>query len=92
MPYLINYEQILKKSKADYDIIIWDRFGIEKRSAFVYRDRKYGHRRGLLDYYRYQKFINKHLDSAAVSYTHLDVYKRQAVPISDAACMSWPHP
>lgn len=77
MPYLINYEQILKKSKADYDIIIWDRFGIEKRSAFVYRDRKYGHRRGLLDYYRYQKFINKHLDSAV--YDKLIVF---GVPLS----------
>ncbi len=57
MPYVGNYETILKENNIDYDIINWDRFGIEEISEFTYRDNKIGHQRSFFDYYRYYKFI-----------------------------------
>ena len=61
MPYIGNYEFVLKNKKVDYEIINWDRFGIENMNKNVYKDSKIGHRRGLLDYYRYSKFIKSKL-------------------------------
>ena len=64
MPYVGNYENILKENKVDYDIINWDRFMIEDRkSSMKYRDTKVGHQRNFFDYYKYKKFIVKHLNT-----------------------------
>ena len=56
MPYVRYYTRIFEEMNVDYDIINWDRFGIEKRGEFVYRDSKFGHKRGVLDYLGYVKF------------------------------------
>ncbi len=61
MPYVDNYVTILKENNADYTIINWDRFGIEEKTEFTYRDRKVGHQRSFFDYCRYKQFIVKHL-------------------------------
>lgn len=63
MPYVKNYETILKENNIDYDIINWDRFGNEEISEFTYRDSKVGHQRNFFDYYNYKKFIIRHLNS-----------------------------
>lgn len=59
MPYVGNYEEIIKEIQIDYDIIYWDRFGIESNSEFVYQDFKVGHKRNIIDYYKYSKFVSK---------------------------------
>lgn len=56
MPYISNYTRILDEINVDYNVIIWDRFGIEKVSEFTYRDSKIGHQRNFLDYYKYSRF------------------------------------
>jgi len=64
MPYVGNYENILKKNKVEYDIINWDRFDIEdKINPCKYRDKKIGHKRNYFDYCMFKKFIVKILDS-----------------------------
>ncbi len=63
MPYVENYEAMLEESNIEYDVINWDRFGIEERSGFIYRDNKTGHQRGLFDYYKFKRFAAKHLNS-----------------------------
>lgn len=63
MPYVENYEIILKENNLDYDIINWDRFNMEdENNPFKYKDKKIGHRRNFFDYYKYKKFIIKHLN------------------------------
>ncbi len=63
MPYVGNYEKILKENHVDYDIINWDRFNIEDgNNSLKYRDLKTGHQRNLIDYYKFNKFIKKRLD------------------------------
>jgi len=63
MPYVNNYEKLLKLNNVKYDLINWDRFQIEdKKSELKYRDSKIGHQRNFLDYYRYKKFIVKKLN------------------------------
>lgn len=62
MPYVNNYVTILKENNADYTIINWDRFGIEEKSKYTYRDDKIGHQRNFFDYYKYYKFIKEILD------------------------------
>lgn len=57
MPYVNNYIKVLKENHADYHIINWDRFGIEKEGNLTYRDKKIGHRRNYYDYYLYKRFI-----------------------------------
>ena len=57
MPYVSNYERILKENYVDYDIINWDRFSIEKESEFTYRDSKIGHQRSFLDYFKFSRFV-----------------------------------
>jgi hypothetical protein len=57
MPYLSLYKRILDSSDVKYDVIYWDRFGIEEHSEFVYRDSKVGHRRGFVDYFMYSRFV-----------------------------------
>jgi len=57
MPYVDNYVNVLKENRADYDIINWDRFSIEKEDNLTYRDKKTGHRRNYYDYYLYKRFI-----------------------------------
>lgn len=59
MPYVDNYTKVLNELDVDYDIINWDRFGIEEQSEFIYRDSNIGHQRGFLDYLRYSKFVLK---------------------------------
>jgi hypothetical protein len=62
MPYVGNYEKILKENNVDYTIINWDRFQIEDTyDEFKYRDKKVGHQRRILDYFKYKKFIIKKL-------------------------------
>ncbi|WMM24323.1 hypothetical protein RBU61_15520 [Tissierella sp. MB52-C2] len=72
MPYVKNYEPLLKERDIDYNIINWDRFGIEEISEFSYRDNKVGHQRNFFDYYKYKKFIIKHLNS--VKYDKIIVF------------------
>lgn len=57
MPYVENYKLIINELGVDYDIINWDRFNIEEESDLVFRDSKVGHKRGLLDYFKYSKFV-----------------------------------
>ena len=46
MPYVDNYEKVLKENNIDYTIINWDRFQIEDaNSEFKYRDKKIGHQK-----------------------------------------------
>lgn len=40
MPYVSNYEVILKNKNIDYDIINWDRFHIEDKDSHL----KYSHK------------------------------------------------
>ena len=63
MPYVENYTDILNETDVDYDIINWDRFGIEEESSFIYKDNKIGHQRGILDYYKFKRFVSKHLNT-----------------------------
>lgn len=64
MPYVSNYEKILKGKNVDYDIINWDRFNIEDEdNSLKYRDSKIGHQRNFLDYYEFKKFIIKSINS-----------------------------
>lgn len=63
MPYIRNYEGILKQNKVDYTIINWDRFQIEdNKSEFIYKDNKIGHKRNYYDYYKYKNFLVRKLD------------------------------
>lgn len=63
MPYVTNYEKILKANNIDYTIINWDRFHIEDHNEEnKYRDKKIGHQRNYYDYYKYQKFLLKQLN------------------------------
>ncbi len=59
MPYVDNYEVILKANEINYTIVNWDRFSIEKESEFIYRDKKIGHQRNYFDYYKYYRFVLK---------------------------------
>ncbi|WP_097014275.1 hypothetical protein [Anaerocolumna aminovalerica] len=59
MPYVDNYKNILDEINVDYEIINWDRFGIEEVGKLRYRDSKIGHQRNFYDYYKYSKFILK---------------------------------
>jgi hypothetical protein len=63
MPYVNNYVNLLNKKKVSFTIINWDRFQMEDiRDEYKYRDKKVGHRRGYLDYFKYCKFIKKRLN------------------------------
>lgn len=57
MPYVDNYTKIFDEINADYSVINWDRFKIEKESEFTYRDSKIGHQRDFLDYFKYSRFV-----------------------------------
>lgn len=57
MPYVKNYLKILDSNNVIYDVIKWDRFNIEEKSEFVYSDSKIGHRRSIIDYFKYSKFV-----------------------------------
>ncbi|MGO4347334.1 hypothetical protein AB4Z45_17760 [Paenibacillus sp. MCAF9] len=60
MPYVENYEKLLRKKNVSYTIINWDRFQIEEvNENFKYRDEKIGHQRNYYDYYKYKKFVEK---------------------------------
>jgi hypothetical protein len=62
MPYVSTYEKILRESNVDYTIIYWDRFKLEESdSIFKYQDKKIGHQRNYLDYYKYKNFVINHL-------------------------------
>lgn len=63
MPYVSNYEKILREEEVDYDVFIWDRLKIEDpNNKFVFADSKKGHQRNILDYYKYRKFLLKKLE------------------------------
>lgn len=59
MPYVNNYKDFLEENNIEFDIINWDRFGIENSNPLKYRDFKIGHKRNFFDYYRYKNFIVK---------------------------------
>lgn len=62
MPYLDNYLTVLNEFDVDFNLLIWDRFGIEKNEKnFIFRRGENKHQRGFLDYYYYSKFIEKHI-------------------------------
>jgi len=75
MPYVSNYEKILKESNVDYTIINWDRFQIEDRSAYKYRDKKIGHKRNYYDYLKYKKFVLEKLNE--IKYDKLIIFGLQ---------------
>ena len=63
MPYVDNYEKVLKENNIDYTIINWDRFQIEDaNSEFKYRDKKIGHQKNYYDYFKYKKFVLEKLN------------------------------
>lgn len=57
MPYVSNYVKVLEKNNVNYTIINWDRFGIEEKSGYTFRDNKIGHQRNYYDYYKYKKYL-----------------------------------
>ena len=57
MPYVDNYTKVFDELDADYSLINWDRFKIEKDSKLTYRDSKIGHQRSFLDYFKYSRFV-----------------------------------
>lgn len=59
MPYVKNYEEILKRYNINYDIINWDRNKIEEKKDHTYTDNKIGNRRNIYDYYKFYKYIKK---------------------------------
>lgn len=59
MPYVDSYKKELKNSNANVIYITWDRFGIENKSEYVYRDRKKGHQRNIYDYFKFYIFVLK---------------------------------
>ncbi|MCF6138821.1 hypothetical protein [Pseudalkalibacillus berkeleyi] len=62
MPYVTNYEKILKKLNVDYTIISWNRFNIEEHvDGLIYKDKKLGHQRNYLDYFKYKNFVKAKL-------------------------------
>jgi hypothetical protein len=61
MPYVSNFERILEASAVEYEVINWDRFHIEDNHPLKYRDSKIGHRRNVLDYYKFSVFISEKL-------------------------------
>jgi hypothetical protein len=64
MPYVSNYETILKENNVQYDIINWDRLKIEEMSSYLkYRDSKNEYSRNFFDYWKYKKFIINYLNS-----------------------------
>jgi hypothetical protein len=77
MPYLRGYEQILNEVKAEYTIINWDRFDIEERNNFIFRDNKVGHRRNYFDYYKYKNFLIERLNEIGEKYDKLIIFGLQ---------------
>lgn len=62
MPYLNNYLNIFNKANIKFNLLIWDRFGIEKfDNDLIFRRGDSKHQRGIVDYYYYAKFIKKHI-------------------------------
>lgn len=59
MPYVSNYTLILDDLGVEYVLQIWDRFGIEEPSPFVFKDDKVGHARTLRDYLQYRNHVRK---------------------------------
>lgn len=64
MPYVDNYEKVLKKIGIDYDLVMWDRFGSSQLfcNASVFRDSKTGHKRNAYDYFRYSRYVVSKVD------------------------------
>lgn len=65
MPYLENYEKVLRKHNINYEILLWDRFQIENsnQNENIFNDMKTGHSRNYYDYLRYKKFLMHRLNS-----------------------------
>lgn len=77
MPYVGNYTKILDEIGVNYSVINWDRFKIEKKSEFRYRDSKIGHQRSFLDYFKYSRFV---LDILKVNnYDNIIVFGIQSI-------------
>jgi len=63
LPFVGNYEDILKENNANFTIINWDRLHVEDDSnRFTYRDKKVGHKRNYFDYLIFKKFVMKKLN------------------------------
>lgn len=64
MPYVDNYEKILKKNNVEYIIIQWDRYKTDNSHCeFIYRDKKNGHKKNIIDYIKYCDFIKDKLEN-----------------------------
>ena len=61
MPYMENYQKILRECKVDYDVINWDRLCIEEVNGLTFRDNKHAIPRNFLDYLKYGKFVSNKL-------------------------------
>lgn len=61
MPYIENYQKILRECKVNYDVINWDRLCIEEVDGLTFRDNKHVIPRNFLDYLKYGKFVSSKL-------------------------------
>lgn len=62
MPYVDSYEKILKKNKVNYTLIQWDRYKTDDlKCEFIYRDKKNGHKKNIIDYIKYCMFVKEKL-------------------------------
>jgi hypothetical protein len=61
MPYLENYKKAINHN-CTVKVLNWDRFQIDSNNKLRYRDFKIGHKRNIVDYYKFGKFIIKILE------------------------------
>ncbi len=58
MPYVKNYTEEFDAKIIEYDIFNWDRLNIEyPEKVNTYRDKKSGHKRNYIDYYKYREYL-----------------------------------
>ncbi|MDK2801724.1 MAG: hypothetical protein PWQ70_3343 [Clostridiales bacterium] len=57
MPYMENYQKILRECGVNYDVINWDRLCIEEVNEIAFRDNKRVIPRNFLDYVKYGRFV-----------------------------------
>lgn len=62
MPYLDNYLKRFENTEHEIQFLIWDRFLTEDfNPKYIFRRGSKQHKRNVLDYYIFGKFITKHL-------------------------------
>lgn len=63
MPYVETYYKYLY-GKCDLYLVCWDRFQNEREEfkKFIFKDKKVGHSRNIIDYFKYKLFVEKIID------------------------------